>query len=76
MATKCITITNKAYHRLATLKEHNESFSDVVMRITKRSSLRDLIGLFSKTEADELRASVKNLRKQLNKEVEERTKNL
>ena len=71
MATKCITITNKAYHRLAALKERNESFTDVVMRLTKRSSLRDMIGLLTKKEADELRVSIKNIRERLRKEVDE-----
>ncbi|HLC74223.1 MAG TPA: antitoxin VapB family protein [Candidatus Nanoarchaeia archaeon] len=76
MATKCITITSKAYHRLASLKEHNESFSEVVMRLTKRSSLRDLIGLFTKKEAYELRESVKSLRERMRKEIDETARRL
>ena len=76
MATKCITITNKAYHRLAALKEPNESFTDVVMRLTKRSSLRDLIGLLTKKEADELRGSIRDLRERMRKEVDETARRL
>jgi len=76
MATKTISITQEAYDRLKMRKENNESFSEVVMRLTKRSSLRDLIGLFTKKEAYELRESVKSLRERMRKEIDETARRL
>ena len=35
MATKNITITEDAYERLRTLKREDESFSDLVVRLTE-----------------------------------------
>ena len=72
MATKCITVTEEAYNRLAARKEGNESFSDVINRITHKSSILDLVGLLSPKEAEEIEKNIKTMRKELDKEVEER----
>lgn len=41
--TKAVQLSDEAYARLRTLKRDDESFSDVVLRITGREgSLRDL----------------------------------
>jgi len=41
MAVKTITITEGAYNSLKSLKGENESFSEVIGRITKKRSLLD-----------------------------------
>ncbi|MBI3051196.1 antitoxin VapB family protein [Candidatus Woesearchaeota archaeon] len=68
MSTKCITITSEAYERLASLKGPNESFTDVVKRLTKSRSLFDLVGILSDDEAAELRRHVKDTRERMDRE--------
>ncbi len=71
MATKSITITSEAYERLTVFKESNESFSDVINKLTKRDSLLDLVGVLSPKEAEELEASVNESRKRMRKRMDE-----
>ena len=63
MAVKTITITEKAYSRLASLKAPNESFSDVVNKITGKHSLLELVGILSDKSANELESAVQRFRK-------------
>ena len=58
MATKTLTITEDAYGRLATAKEENESFSEVINRITGKVSLLSIAGILTEKEADKLEASI------------------
>ena len=74
MSTKTITITSDAYDRLASCKENNESFSEVISRIIPRTSLLELVGLISKKESDELRKNVIDGRKHIEKEMDSRLK--
>lgn len=62
MATKNISITEEAYNRLARLKKGNESFSEIVIRITGRSNLDNYVGILSKEAADELERNIRRLR--------------
>ena len=59
MSTKNISITDDAYARLAALKRPNESFSQVIRRITERRSILELAGILSSSEAQEFKNSVK-----------------
>ena len=76
MATKCITITNEAYERLASFKVGSESFSDVINKITRGHSLFDLVGVLSHKQADELRSNVNDVRKRMREQVESRVRRL
>ena len=76
MGTKTLTITNEAYERLAALKEHKESFSEVITKITQRHSLRDLVGILTPAEAKELKVTVEETRKRFRKDVDERARRL
>lgn len=69
MATKTITITTGAYEKLSLLKESSESFSDVINKLTGKSSLLNIVGILSKKEATELKESVSELRGRLREEV-------
>lgn len=63
MATKTLTITEDAYERLASHKENNESFSDVINRITHKVSLMSIAGILTEEEADKIEAKIKIIRK-------------
>lgn len=62
MATKTISITEEAYERLKTRKSEKESFTDVINRITGKSSIMELAGILSNKEADELEKHIKEMR--------------
>ena len=50
---KTITITKVAYEALAREKRSNESFSDVVLRLTSRKAkLSDYFGIWNMTDAE------------------------
>lgn len=51
MGVRTITITDAAYERLAREKRPGESFTDVVLRLTKRASLAQLPDLVAPREA-------------------------
>ena len=63
MATKSITITEDAYEYLAADKKENESFSDVLIRTFKKSSLGELIGILTKEEANDMKRHIAERRK-------------
>jgi len=63
MATKTISITEDAYERLNSIKYNNESFSEVIKRVTSQISLIKLAGLLSKESVNILENSVLEGRK-------------
>lgn len=69
MATKTITVTNEAYERLFAFKEPNESFSDVITKITRKYSFLDLIGILSPGEAEKLEVNIKEIRKRMREQL-------
>ena len=76
MATKSITITNEAYERLAAFKGENESFSEVITKLTRKSSILDLVGLLSDKEAEDLKFWRKKTNEDIEKKMEKTFKNL
>ena len=59
MATKTISITEEAYERLRARKEANESFSDIINRITGKRSIMELAGILSEKEGGALMKTIK-----------------
>ena len=76
MGTKTLTITNEAYARLASLKDGNESFSEVLTRLTAKYSLLDLVGILSIKDAEELKVKIKDLRTRARDEIDARVERL
>ncbi len=62
MGTRNISISDEAYSRLAALKGPRESFTDVINRLTGRTSVLELAGALTGKEADELRSKIRELR--------------
>ena len=63
MPTRTISITEEAYERLKVRKENNESFSDVINKITGKRSIMDLAGILSKEQAEKLEKHIRERRK-------------
>lgn len=65
MAPKTITISEDAYRRLARLKRKQESFSELIQRLTGRHDLMRFVGSISQEFADELEAAVAKTRREV-----------
>jgi len=70
MGTKNISISEEAYERLAALKRPNESFTEVVNRLTMKRSVLELAGILSEKEGGEIRRVTVELRKASSRRVE------
>jgi predicted CopG family antitoxin len=69
MGTKNISISEEAYERLAAFKRPNESFTEVVNRLTKKRSILELAGTITEVEGKEIRGEVEELREASSKRV-------
>ncbi|MBI4439891.1 antitoxin VapB family protein [Candidatus Woesearchaeota archaeon] len=58
MATKTITVTNDAYEALKGMKEEKESFSETIIRISGKRSIKEFVGALSSSSADKLKKEV------------------
>ena len=62
MPTRTISITEEAYQRLKIQKEPNESFTDVINRVTGKKDIMQFAGILSNEEGDELERIIKERR--------------
>ena len=76
MTTKTITITEDAYGTLKNLKEKNESFSEAILRMGGRKSLREFIGILSENSARQFENSIKKFRKRQTESHQKRIENI
>ena len=58
MATKTISVTEQAYKRLRARKGPDESFSDVIIRLTERRPLTEFAGMLSHSSVDAIRKAI------------------
>ncbi len=76
MSTRTISITEDAYERLKAKKEPRESFSDVIVRITKKGRLTDFAGILTDKEADDIEKSIRESRNRSRERMERIRKRL
>ncbi|MBI4170640.1 MAG: antitoxin VapB family protein [Candidatus Aenigmarchaeota archaeon] len=62
MPTMTITITEEAYKRLKAKKERNESFTDVILKITSKRNISDFAGMLTEKEASDLESNIRDAR--------------
>ncbi len=76
MATKNISLTEEAYSRLASYREGDESFSEIINKLTKKRNLMDFAGVISKESAKQIKSHIAKQRARVSKETEARRKEL
>lgn len=68
---KVISISDDAYELLKSLKREGESFSDVIKRLAKKSSISNFSGILSRDSAEEIERIINNLNEKIKKEMRE-----
>ena len=77
---KVISLSNPAYEKLKGMKQGQESFSDVVLKLVekgKKKSLLEFAGVWSHmtdNDADQMKKSIEQLRKKSTADLLERMK--
>lgn len=62
MGYKTISLSDEAYKRLLERKKGNESFSDVVLRLTGNKTLRDFVGILTEDSCSKLEVALAKFR--------------
>lgn len=76
MATRTLSVTEAAYQRLKAMKGERESFSDVILKVTKKPRLLEFAGILSKGEVDEAERLIRESRKRSNERMRRIAKEL
>jgi predicted CopG family antitoxin len=63
MAVKTITVTKTAYDALKAMKSANESFSEMILRISKRKPLSAFFGVISKETGERMERAIADSRR-------------
>ncbi len=69
MGARNISISDEAYERLKSVKKPNESFTDVINRLTGRRSALELAGILSKKEGKTMKLGVREIRRKSSKRI-------
>ena len=63
MGSKNISISDEAYLRLSELKLKNESFTELIYRLTNKTNVLDLKGIIKEDEGKSLEKNIRDSRK-------------
>lgn len=63
MGTKTINLSEEVYKILLEMKKDEESFSELIMRLTKPATLRDFIGIIPDESCEKLEENIEKVRK-------------
>jgi predicted CopG family antitoxin len=63
MGSKNISISDEAYLRLSELKSKNESFTDLIYRLTNKTNVLDLKGIIEEDVGKSLEKNIRYSRK-------------
>ncbi|MGC8506358.1 MAG: antitoxin VapB family protein [Thermoplasmata archaeon] len=76
MGSKNISISDEAYLRLSELKAKNESFTDLIYRLTNRTNVLDLEGIIKEEEGKSLEKNIRKSRRLSKERIDRITKEL
>ncbi len=76
MTVKTITVTEDAYEALKAVKQETESFSQTILRVTRRRPLSNFFGVLSKESGERLEQVIEDMRKRRNNAHQKRLKEL
>lgn len=76
MGSRNISISDEAYLRLSELKSRNESFTDVIYRLTNRTNILDLRGILKEENGKSLEKNIKESRRLSKERIDRLTKEL
>ncbi|MCL4348340.1 MAG: antitoxin VapB family protein [Candidatus Thermoplasmatota archaeon] len=76
MGSKNISISDEAYLRLSELKLKNESFTELIYRLTNKTNVLDLKGIISENEGKSLEKNIRDSRKLSKERIDRITKEL
>jgi predicted CopG family antitoxin len=62
MAVKTISLSEEVYAKLDAERAEGESVESVIERLTRKRSLRDIVGFLKENEAEELERIIETLR--------------
>lgn len=61
--TKTITISDDAYEVLSRNKNEGESFSDVILRLASKRTIKELAGVWSDWDYDDMKETFEEIEK-------------
>ena len=71
-----ISVSDEAYLRLSELKLKNESFTELIYRLTNKSNVLDLKGIMSEDEGKSIEKNIREPRKMSKERVDRTTDEL
>jgi pentatricopeptide repeat protein len=62
MSTKTLSLSEEVYARLDAERKEGESFNEVIIRLPKKKSLKNIVGFFKERDAEEMWTVIEEMR--------------